>query len=96
MCLDTCKRGVLAGCMPTIILNGHLLKERYKCQYFTEVKVDSNDRIFHIVYVVVDMESRQIWTRFLHLNIENYGQCNFMANKKKDKYNFIISYFYVD
>ena len=88
MCLDACKRGFLRGCRPMIFLDGCHIKTRYRGQLLTAVGIDSNDCIFPIVVVVVEVEDKPNWCWFLErlkndLGIINTTPWTIMSDKQK-------------
>jgi hypothetical protein len=88
MSIDACKRGFMAGCRSIICLDGCHIKTKYGGQILTAVGMDSNDCIYPIAIVVVDVESLLSWKWFLQtlkddLRIDNTYPWTIMTDKQK-------------
>ena len=81
VCLSACKQRFLVGCRILIGLNGYHLKGY--CDGGTLLAViaqDGNNSFYVIVYVIIDLESKDIWGWFLSRlqeNIEDAKQSNY-------------------
>ena len=67
ICIAGCKKGFVAGCRPFIGLDGCFLNSAFGENLLSTVRVDGNNHIFVIAYVVVDMENKDNWKWFLTL-----------------------------
>jgi len=99
MCMDACKRGFLQGCKAMIFIDGCHVRTRYRGQLLTVVGIDSNDCIFPIAIVVVEVEDKPNWCWFLERLKNNLGIINttpwtIMSDKQKvndvDLHNLLI------
>lgn len=60
VCLNACKQGFLEGYRLLIRLDSYHLKEAFKSQQLLAIiGKDANDANYAIVYIVVDVKSRQ-------------------------------------
>jgi len=73
VCLDACKKGMIAGCRPMIALDGCHLKGPYGGLLLCAVGRDGNDDMFPIAYVVVESECRDSWTWFMATLLDFLG-----------------------
>ncbi|KAH1246528.1 hypothetical protein GmHk_06G016598 [Glycine max] len=76
ICIAGCKKGFVAGCRPFIGLDGCFLNSAFGENLLSTVRVDGNNHIFVIAYVVVDMENKDNWKWFLtllHEYLRDYG-----------------------
>ena len=58
VCLDACKRGVLAAYKPFIGVDGCHLKDEYPRQILTAVGKDGNNGVNPIAFAVVEAETK--------------------------------------
>jgi hypothetical protein len=71
ICLDGCKKGFLAGCRPMICLDACFLKGEFAGQLHAAVARDGNDDIYPIAFAVCESESKDTWTWFLSILLED-------------------------
>lgn len=72
MCLDGCKRSFQV-CRPIIGLNGCFLKGHYGGNILPALGRDHNDQMMSIILVVVEVETKDPWTWFLDLLVQDLG-----------------------
>ncbi|XP_073225673.1 uncharacterized protein [Cicer arietinum] len=72
MCLNGCKESFLI-CRPIIGLDGCFLKGYYGGMILVVMGRDPNDQMLPIALVVVEVETRDSWTWFLKLLIDDLG-----------------------
>ncbi|XP_058211586.1 uncharacterized protein LOC131323758 [Rhododendron vialii] len=65
--------GLLAGCGPMIGLDGAFLKGLYGGQILSAIGVDGNNNMFPIAIAVVEAETKESWTWFLNILLEDIG-----------------------
>ncbi|KAK2354663.1 hypothetical protein QL285_092151 [Trifolium repens] len=75
VCLKACKESFLR-CRPIIGLDGCFLKGYYGGQLLAAICRDPNDQMLPIAYAVVEGETRDSWTWFLQLLINDLGGTN--------------------
>ena len=83
ICLEGCKKGVLAGCRPLIDLDVCHLKNKLGGQLITAVCKDPNEEYFSLAYAMVKAETKDSWTLFINLLLADIGQnrrCVFMLD----------------
>ncbi|CAB4306440.1 unnamed protein product [Prunus armeniaca] len=73
VCLDACKKGFLAGCRPIIGVDGCHLKGPFAGQLLVAVGVDANDNMYPIAYAAVELETKETWSWFLELLMDDLG-----------------------
>lgn len=66
-------KSMLQGCRPMIGLDGAFLKGIYGGQLLSAVGRDGNDNMFPIAIAVVEAETKDSWTWFLKLLMEDIG-----------------------
>ncbi|XP_057745129.1 uncharacterized protein LOC130962996 [Arachis stenosperma] len=76
MCLDSIKQGFLAGYRPIIGVNGCHLKGDHGQQFLVAVERDPNNNYFPIAVVAVEIETRDSWSWFINLLLDNIGHVN--------------------
>jgi hypothetical protein len=86
--LAGCKRGFLDGCRPMICVDACFMKGKFGGQLHAAIARDANDNIFPIAYAVCEAESRDTWTWFLSLLLEDIGyerehMWSFMFDRQK-------------
>ena len=62
VCLNACKRGLLAGYRPLIGIDGCHLNGTTGGQLLVAVGKDENDNIFPIAYAIIEIENKSSWT----------------------------------
>ncbi|MBA0664099.1 hypothetical protein Goklo_004157 [Gossypium klotzschianum] len=67
VCFDALKRGWKAGCRQLIGLDSCFLKCPFKSEFLTTVKRDTNNQMFPIAWVVVEMKCTDSWVWLLSL-----------------------------
>ncbi|XP_057747440.1 uncharacterized protein LOC130966639 [Arachis stenosperma] len=87
VCLDACKKSFLQ-CRKFIGLDGCFLKTPQGGQLLTAIGWDPNDQMLPIAYVVVESETKDSWTWFLRLLIDDFGsdtigRATFMSDQQK-------------
>ena len=87
ICFDACK-GFLFGCRVVVGLDGCHLKGPHLGQLLTVVGINPNNKIFPICYAVVKVGSKDSWSWFLQLLIEDLSINNldvwaFISYKQK-------------
>ncbi|KAL0008520.1 hypothetical protein SO802_010022 [Lithocarpus litseifolius] len=88
VCLDACKRGFLAACKPFIGVDGCHLKGEYPGQILTAVGKDGNIGVYPIAFVVVEAETKDLWTWFMKRLLDDIGSLSdegwtFMSDQQK-------------
>ncbi|XP_008239616.1 PREDICTED: uncharacterized protein LOC103338208 [Prunus mume] len=88
VCFAGCRQEFLDGCRPVIGVDGCNVKGPYPGQILIAVGVDGNNGNFPIAYAVVEIESKQLWIRFLRLLIQDLKITNdlsymFISDKQK-------------
>ena len=74
ICLESCKKGFMAGCRPIIGLDACHLKTKSGGQLITAVARDLNEEYFPFTYAVVEAETKDSWTWFKNLLLADIGQ----------------------
>ncbi|RYR27746.1 hypothetical protein Ahy_B01g051784 [Arachis hypogaea] len=87
VCLDACKKS-FRHCRKFIGLDGCLLKTPQGGQLLTAIGWDPNDQMLPIAYAVVESETKDTWTWFLKLLIDDFGsetigRATFMSDQQK-------------
>ncbi|XP_050258855.1 uncharacterized protein LOC126703829 [Quercus robur] len=93
ICLEGCKKGFLAGCMPIIGLDACHLKTKTGGQLMCAVGRDPNDEYFPFAYAVVEAETKDSWTWFLNLLLADIGddkQWVFIFDQQKGLVNTFV------
>ncbi|KAL2895353.1 StAR-related lipid transfer protein 8 [Bienertia sinuspersici] len=67
VCLQACKEGFMAGCRPTLGVDGAHLRGAYPGILLTDVGKDGNNNIFPVAWAVVEVENAETWAWFLEL-----------------------------
>jgi hypothetical protein len=73
-CFDGCKKGFTSACRPFIGVDGCHLKTRYGGQLLVAVGRDPNDQYFPLAFGVVETETKDSWSWFLQLLLQDVGQ----------------------
>ena len=87
-CLKACKDSFIS-CRPIIGLDGCFLKGQYGGELLTAVARDTNDQMLPLAYAIVEVESKDTWSWFLELLVEDLGgpdicmSCTFMSDQQK-------------
>ena len=66
VCFEACRRGFLAGCRPYLAIDATFLTGRFKGQLVAACAVDAQSFVFPVTYGVLETESEESWTWFLH------------------------------
>ena len=66
VCFEACRRGFLAGCRPYLAIDATFLTGRFKGQLVAACAVDAHSFVFPVAYGVMETESEESWTWFLH------------------------------
>jgi len=74
MCLERCKSSFLNGRRPFLGVDGCHLKTKYSDQVLIAVGRDLNDQYFPLVFVVVEIATKDTWRWFLTLLREDIRQ----------------------
>jgi hypothetical protein len=93
--LAACKQGFLAGCRPMICVDACFMKGKWGGQLHTDVSLDGNDDIYLIAYAICETKTRDIWTWFLRILLDDIGyqrehMWSFMSDKQKVIFNAIV------
>ncbi|XP_058756260.1 uncharacterized protein LOC131629496 [Vicia villosa] len=85
MCLDGTKKAVTQSCRPFIGLDGCHLKNKYGGILLVAVGRDPNDQYLPLAFGVVETESKETWSWFMKLLIEDIGDKRwcFMSDQQK-------------
>lgn len=70
--LRPARRG-LRHCRPIISVNRCHLKGQFRGQFLYAIGNDRNDDMFPIAYAVVEAETRDSWTWFMRLLLDDIG-----------------------
>jgi len=73
-CFDGCKQGFTNACRPFIGVDGCHLKTKYGGQLLVAVGRDPNGQYFPLAFGVVETETKDSWSWFLQLLLEDVGQ----------------------
>ncbi|XP_016186136.1 uncharacterized protein LOC107627831 [Arachis ipaensis] len=87
ICLEACKQN-FSHCRSFIGLDGCFLKTPQGGQLLTAIGWDPNDQMLLLAYAVVEVETKDSWTWFLHhlasdIGIEKMGRTTFMSDQQK-------------
>ena len=58
ICLEGCKKGIMAGCRPIIGLDAYHLKTKSIEQLITAIARDPNEKYFSLAYAIVEAETK--------------------------------------
>ncbi|XP_058739575.1 uncharacterized protein LOC131611665 [Vicia villosa] len=86
MCFDGTKKALKVGCRPFIGLDGCHLKNKYGGILLIAVSRDANDQYLPLAFGVVETETRDSWSWFVKLLLEDIGHENrwcFMSDQQK-------------
>ncbi|KAL2226675.1 UNVERIFIED_CONTAM: hypothetical protein Sindi_2026200 [Sesamum indicum] len=88
VCFSALKQGFLGGCRTVICVDGYHLKGPHKGILLTAVRVDPNNNLYPIAYVVVQRESTDTWEWFLtvlkqDVCIQRDSEYTFISDKQK-------------
>ena len=72
--LEDCKKGFITGYRPIIGLDAYHLKTKSGRRLITVIARDPNEEYLPLVYAVVEVETKDSWTRFINLLLANIGQ----------------------
>nr|KYP60270.1 hypothetical protein KK1_015723 [Cajanus cajan] len=84
ICFEACKSAFVHTCRPLIGLDGCFLKGDYGGQLIAIVGKDGNNQMIPIAFAVVEPKTRDSWTWFIDLLLEELGSI------KKKKWAFIF------
>jgi hypothetical protein len=73
VCMDACKKGWVSGCRPIVSVDACHLKGHLGGQLMCAIGKDGNDDIFPIAYAVMEVETKDSWSWFFSILIENIG-----------------------
>lgn len=59
------KKNYLEGCRPFLSLDGCHLRGSFGGVLFCAIFIDENKGLFHVAYIVVEVECKDIWRFFL-------------------------------
>lgn len=71
ICLQPCKQGFLAGCIPLLGVDGCHLRGPYPGILLTAIGKDGNNNIFLVAWAVVETDNVDTWTWFLELLVKD-------------------------
>ena len=74
ICLESCKKGFMAGCRQIIGLDACHLKTKLDGQLITAVARDLNEEYFLLVYAIVEAKTKDSWTWFINLLLADISQ----------------------
>jgi hypothetical protein len=91
VCMDACKKGWVSGCRPIVSVDACHLKGHLGGQLMCAIGKDGNADMFPIAYAVVEAETKDSWSWFLSILIEDIGSIDepawtFMSDRQKVKY----------
>jgi len=66
ICWEACKEG-FKSCRPIIGVDGCHLRGKFGSMLPTAVSIDANESLFPLAYAIVEGESKESWSWFLHL-----------------------------
>lgn len=95
--LSACKQGFLAECRPMICVDACFMKGKRGGQLHVAVARDGNNDIYRIAYVTCETETRDTWTWFLRILLDDIGyqhehMWSFMSDRQKVIFNDMMSY----
>ena len=73
VCLDAWKKRFLGGCRPIIGVDDSHIKGFQKGKLLAVVGIDPNNKIYPIVYAVVESECYKTWSWFFEFLKEDLG-----------------------
>ena len=73
VCFDGCKKAIKNSCRPFIGLDGCHLKNKYGGQLLIAVGRDPNDQYLPLAFAVVESETKDTWSWFMKLLLEDIG-----------------------
>ncbi|KAF7802804.1 putative MULE transposase domain-containing protein [Senna tora] len=89
ICLDVCKKSFLAS-RKVLGLDGCFLKGGYGCQLLASVGRDPNDQMLLVAFAIVEVESRDTWSWFLELLINDLGPAGSGARADSTQLNTVM------
>ncbi|XP_058724923.1 uncharacterized protein LOC131596316 [Vicia villosa] len=95
MCFDGCKKALIKACRPFIGLDGCHLKNKYGGILLIAVGRDPNDQYLPIAFAVVETESKDTWSWFMKLLIEDIGEQSwcFISDQQKASVFYYVFYY---
>jgi hypothetical protein len=86
--LAGCKEGFLAACRTMICVDACFTKGKWSGQLHAVVAWDANDDIYPIAYAICKAETRDTWTWFLKILLDDIGydqehMWSFMSDRQK-------------
>ncbi|KAG5566220.1 hypothetical protein RHGRI_001980 [Rhododendron griersonianum] len=89
VCLGALKQGMLAGCRRLVCMDACHLKGAHGGQLLVAVGIDANNQSFPFAYAVAESETKDTWTWFLELvvedlEIQNTSAWTFITDKQKE------------
>lgn len=93
MCLDACNRSFQV-CRPIIGVDGCFLKSHYGGKILAAIGRDLNDQMMFIAFFVVEAETKESWTWFLDILVQDLGgpqvfkKFTFILNQQKVQFTF--------
>jgi hypothetical protein len=90
--LAVCKEGFLAACRPMICVDACFMKGKWSGQLHVAVAQDGNNDIYPIAYAIYEVETRDTWTWFLKILLDDIGydweqMWSFMSVRQKVIFN---------
>nr|KAJ0220603.1 hypothetical protein LSAT_V11C200067840 [Lactuca sativa] len=76
VCFKGVRDGWIEGCRKVICVDGCFLKGLCKGELLAVVGRDTNNNIYHIVWVVVNVENKVNWKWFLDILVDDIGGGN--------------------
>jgi hypothetical protein len=93
MCFDGIKKALKNACRPFIGLDGYHIKHKYGGILLIAVGRDPNDQYLPLAFGVVETESKDTWSWFMQLLLEDIGKQRwcFISDQQKVSKTYVIS-----
>jgi hypothetical protein len=84
--------GFLAACRPMICVDACFIKGKWSGQLHAAIARDANDDIYPIAYAICEAETRDTWTWFLKILLDDIGydrehMWSFISDRQKVIFN---------
>jgi hypothetical protein len=93
LCFAGCKKAIKSSCRPFIGLDGCHLKNKYGGQLLIAVGRDPNEQYLPLAFAVVETESKDTWSWFMKLLMEDIGDQRWCFISDQQKVSNFLLYF---